>query len=817
MQIFLAVTGLVNAFISLGLGFLVLAKNKKKFINQLYFLFAISIATWSISYFFWMIQFESRELALFWARALTFGSVFMPIFHLHWIVVYLDKVKKNKYLIWYLYAQGIFFVAFSFSPLMVSGVKPFRDIFTFWPQPGAMYPYYLINIFIMAVYSTYLLISHYRKSQGMEKLKIKYLLLASSFAYFSACSNFPLWYDIPIIPVTNVLFAFFPLLIAYAIVKHHLMDIKLALKKSTVLLASVGTILIYLVGIKYLSFKFLPATGFWIDTLLVLTAILIYPKIKNFYLKLSNKYFFSSLYNFQELVASLNEKISSTLDINDIYKYINESFYFAFYPKIFALLLRENHSQRFSLKYNSDLDIAGQKELQKNINQLAGAINQRKIIFIDDLLLSVDKDTMTTAQELKKMRISLLLPFYFKGETMGMMVLGDKESEEIYNDEDVAVFNVVSAQIAISIKNALLYKDSLIYADNLNIEKNKVSAILANFIDPVIFIDENKYLRIFNPAARNAFGMEKNDIGQNIERIVFKTNELKSIITAQNQSGQAVDAQQEIFIEQNGHQKYFKALSARVLNDKKKFIGTLKIFYDLTREKELDKSKSDFVSVAAHQLRTPLTAIKWVFDLLLKKEAGKIQPQQQHYLEMGFISNEKLIVIVNDLLNVSKIEERNFKLNLSSCDIKKMLTETQIDINNAIKEKHIDLQYKLAENLPTITADKEKLLMVMENLLSNAVNYTLADGKIEIGAAVEDGFLMISVTDNGIGIPEKEKGKIFSKFFRASNAISAHPDGSGLGLFIIKSIVKMHNGEITIESQEGAGTKVIIRLPLVRA
>ncbi|MFH1386005.1 MAG: histidine kinase N-terminal 7TM domain-containing protein, partial [Patescibacteria group bacterium] len=194
MQFFLAITGLTNAFISLGLGFLVLAKDRKKLVNQLYFLFAISIAVWAISYFFWMMQFSDRELALFWARALTFGSIFMPIFHLHWVAVCLNKVKKSKYLIWYLYAQGIFFLAFSFSPLMVSGVKPFRDIFTFWPQPGVIYPYYLINIFIMAVYSTYLLISQYRKSQGMQKLKIKYLILASFFAYFSACSNFPLWY-----------------------------------------------------------------------------------------------------------------------------------------------------------------------------------------------------------------------------------------------------------------------------------------------------------------------------------------------------------------------------------------------------------------------------------------------------------------------------------------------------------------------------------------------------------------------------------------------------------------------------------------------
>jgi len=816
MQTFLAITGLTNALITLGLGILVLAKNRKRLVHQLYFLMSVSIFAWAISYFLWLRQFSDREAALFWAQALTAGSIIIPIFHMHWLAVYFDIFKKHRYMIWYSYAQGLFFLAFSFTSLMVSDVKPFRDIFTFWPQPGALYHYYLLNFLISISYSTYLLISQYRKSQGMNKLKIKYLMLASFIGYVSGLSNFPLWYDIPVIPVINVLFISFPLLIAYSIVKHHQMDIKLVLKKSTVLLASIGTILLYLVGIRYLSFKFFPSAGFWIDTLLVFTSISIYPGIKNFYLKLANKYFFSSLYNFPELIADLSGKISSSLDINNIYKYIDESFYHAFYPKNFALLLGESGDKKFFLKYSSDLDANSRQELQKNINRLAGAIGQQKLIFIDDLALSADKKIKTIAQELKKMNISLLLPLYFEGQIMGLAVLGDKESEEIYNDEDTAVFNVVSAQIAISIKNALLHKDSLVYAENLNIEKNKISSILANFIDPVIFIDKNKYLRIFNPAAQTVFGLKKSDLGKNIEHLIFKTAELKAIIGAASPS-QAADQQQEIFVEQNGQQKYFKALSAKVLNDKKEFIGTLKIFYDLTKEKELDKAKSEFISIAAHQLRTPLSAIKWVFELLLRNEAGKIQPEQRHYLEMGHISNQKLIIIVNDLLNISKIEERNFKLNLSSCDIKKILVKMQININNIIKHKHIKVQCELAANLPALMMDKEKISMVVENILSNAANYTPENGKIKIKTAAESGWLVISVADNGIGIPEKEQKKIFSKFFRASNAIATHPNGSGLGLFIAERIIKMHQGKLALESREGVGTKVIIKLPITKA
>jgi len=812
MQTFLAITGLVNSCASLILGFLVLAKDRKKTVHRLYFLLSVSISTWSIGYFFWMMQFSNGELALFWARILTIGSIFIPIFHMHWLAIYLDVEKKSRYMVLYSYAQGIFFLCFSFSPLMVRGVEPFGDIFTFWPKPGAMYFYYLLNFLISISYSTYLLISQYKKSQGMQKLKIRYLLFASLIAYVSGCSNFPLWYGVVVIPLANVLFVLFPLIIAYLIIKHHFMDIRLVLKKSTILLASVGTILFYLISVRYLSFKLFSYVGFWIDTLLVLTSIAIYPTIKNFFSKLANKYFFSSLYDIQELVSNLNNKISSTLNINDIYKHINESFFSAFYPKNFALFLYENHKRRFSLEYSSGLDLKNQKELQQKINSLVGVMGQQKIIFIDDMVLSTNNEMKIIFQDLNKMNIALLLPFYFEEKIMGVLALGDKETREIYNDEDLAVFNIMSAQIAISIKNALLHKDSLIYAENLNTEKNKIFSILANFIDPIIFIDKNKYLRIFNPAAQTVFGIRKTDTGKNIERINYKTNELKSIITAKSEK-----MQREIFIEQNGNQKYFKALSAEVLNDKKESIGTLKIFYDLTKEKELDKSKSEFISIAAHQLRTPLSSIKWIFELLINNEAGKINSGQRHYLEMGYISNEKLITIANDLLNVSKIEGGNLKLNLSNCDIKKILSEAKANITNIIKRKSIDLQYELAENLPTIVADESKISMVIENILNNAVNYTPNNGKINVNAVVEGNFLIINVTDSGIGIPEKEKKKIFSKFFRASNAVKAHPDGSGLGLFIAKNILQIHQGDMTFESQEGKGTKVIIKLPIAKS
>lgn len=802
MQTFIAFTGLANAIACLFLGFLVLTKDRKKTVHRLYFLMSTAISIWSFSYFFWLRQFTDGTLALFWARILTIGSMFIPTFHLHWLVAYLETMKKSRPILIYFYLQTLFFLCFSFSPLMVNSVGPFRDIFAFWPKPGLLYHFFLLNFLLSLSYSSYLLISQYRKTQGMAKLKIKYLLFASLIAYVSGSSNFPLWYNIPVIPLFNGFFILFPAIIAYSIIKHQLMDIRLVMKRSTIWVASVGTALLYLTGARYLAFRFLPAAGFWFDTGLVLTSILIYPAIKNFYSKLANKYFFSSLYNLQDLVAKLSEKISSTLGLNEIYEFIYESFRSAFYPKSFAVLLWEKTNQRFLLKYSAGLAAADQAELPGNLANLNSLARQQKIIFVDELEALNDPAIRKISSTLRKLHIYLLLPLFFEEEIMGLLILGEKESQEIYNDEDSAVFNLTAAQIATAIKNALLHEDSLRYAESLAAEKNKISSILANFIDPVIFIDQQRCLSLFNPAAKDVFGIEKDDIGKNINDIDYKTAVLKSIILTENEN-----QPKEIFTEQNGDQKYYKALSTKVLNEKKEAIGILKLFYDLTKEKELDKTKSGFVAVAAHQLRTPLTATKWALDMLLNGEAGKIKTEQRSYIEAGLANNERMITIVNDLLIASRIEEGYLRLDLSECDIEKIVDEL-------IRKNKINAQTDFTKNLPLILADKENLTMAIENILSNAADYSPNKEPVHIKAALDDNLLLLSITDNGIGVPEKDKKKLFSKFFRASNAIKTQPDGSGLGLFIAKGIVKAHGGDFLFNSQENKGTTVTLKLPL---
>jgi len=250
------------------------------------------------------------------------------------------------------------------------------------------------------------------------------------------------------------------------------------------------------------------------------------------------------------------------------------------------------------------------------------------------------------------------------------------------------------------------------------------------------------------------------------------------------------------------------------LGDEGENLGILKIFYDISREKDLDRLKSEFISIAAHQLRTPLSAIKWVIKMVLDEDVGPLNKEQSELLEKGYKSNERIIHLVNDLLNVSRIEEGRFGYNFEKHDFLELVNSVVEGVAGLIDKNKIKLVINKPNLLPPIVFDQEKMLLVMQNLVDNALKYTPERGRIEINIDVDKEFFKVSVKDNGVGIPEKDKQKLFSKFFRAANVIRMQTEGSGLGLFIVKNIINKHGGVIFVDSQEGRGTDVHFTLPL---
>lgn len=232
--------------------------------------------------------------------------------------------------------------------------------------------------------------------------------------------------------------------------------------------------------------------------------------------------------------------------------------------------------------------------------------------------------------------------------------------------------------------------------------------------------------------------------------------------------------------------------------------------------RELDKLKSDFISVAAHQLRTPLSGVKWVLKLLLDGDLGAVNEDQMGMLKRGYETNEKMIQLVNDLLSVSRIENGKFGYKFERNDFMKLIN-TLIE-NTVLPSKERNIEVRLENRagvIPEFLFDPEKLLIALQNIVDNAMKYTLPGGKVTIVIERQGDYIEVKVTDTGVGIPKADIEKLFSKFFRASNVIHLQTDGSGLGLFIVKSIIVRHGGQIWVDSEEGKGTTITVVVPVV--
>ncbi|MFH1979357.1 MAG: GAF domain-containing sensor histidine kinase [Patescibacteria group bacterium] len=228
---------------------------------------------------------------------------------------------------------------------------------------------------------------------------------------------------------------------------------------------------------------------------------------------------------------------------------------------------------------------------------------------------------------------------------------------------------------------------------------------------------------------------------------------------------------------------------------------------------EADKVKSEFISIAAHQLRTPLSSIKWILKMILDGDLGKLSLEQMEYAKKGYSANERMILLVNDLLDAGRMEEGRFGFKLVSGDINKVVKEVASRFTDQAKIRQINLEVAVGNEPIVIGFDSSRIKMAISNLLDNAIRYTPPEGSVMIGVRGKNDSVEIFVKDTGVGIPEDQKKRVFSKFFRADNVIRMQTDGTGLGLYLCKNIAEKHGGKIWFESKEDRGTTFYISIP----
>ncbi|MBN2230999.1 MAG: PAS domain-containing protein [Candidatus Thorarchaeota archaeon] len=296
------------------------------------------------------------------------------------------------------------------------------------------------------------------------------------------------------------------------------------------------------------------------------------------------------------------------------------------------------------------------------------------------------------------------------------------------------------------------------------------------------------------------------------DRVFEDSSKIMHIVNSakENQVSEYREAVSQIWPQKRELEVY----SAPVKDASGKYLGQLFVFRDVTRERAIERMKSEFVSLVSHEFRTPLTSICGYTEMLLEGDAGELTDEQTDFLKTIQRNANNLADIINSLLVVSRLEAGAIKLNLGEIEIHDIVDNTIELLRPHIVAKNLKLKVNVNPDLPVVEGDSQWINQVILNLLSNAYKYTPSGGTITISAKAKDDFLYIKITDSGIGMSTDEQKKLFTKFFRAENPETIKAGGTGLGLWISRSLVEMHGGEIFVISKPKKGSILTIKLPI---
>ncbi len=362
-------------------------------------------------------------------------------------------------------------------------------------------------------------------------------------------------------------------------------------------------------------------------------------------------------------------------------------------------------------------------------------------------------------------------------------------------------------------------KDVLEERDRLEKEKAKATAILQSIGEGLFATGLDGNVILINSVAKELLELKEDVLGKLVHKAFVLYDEEGNIVPdekwpiniALKTAGEINNTY--VFIRKDGKKISFN-ITATPIKQRNQVIGAIGVVRDITKEREVDRMKTEFISLASHQLRTPLSAIKWFTEMLIAGDAGALNPEQSDFAKNIGDSTERMIDLVNSLLNISRIESGRIIISPEPTELKKLVESIATELRVKFNQKKQVFILSAHDSLPKINIDPRLITQVYLNLLTNAIKYSPEGGEITVIISRKDEEIISQVSDNGYGIPKDQQVKVFKKFFRAENAVKMETDGTGLGLYLIKAIVESSKGKIWFQSEEGKGTTFWFSLPV---
>jgi PAS domain S-box-containing protein len=465
----------------------------------------------------------------------------------------------------------------------------------------------------------------------------------------------------------------------------------------------------------------------------------------------------------------------------------------------------------------------GGKQIQLSRHEgMAGwVMDNHQSIVVDNVQLDPRWAKVPGTEE----RRSLLgAPLIANDEVLGCIFFAS-DVEDAFHEGHLRLVEAAANQVAASINNAELYRLIRDQAERLGLmlrsqqtEAAKSQAILESIADGVMVSDQAGEIILFNAAAERVLDLRREDV------LGRPSTDLTGLYGASAEtwagalrewSAHPSTYQGALMSEQIEFGNKVVSVHVSPAVHGEEFIGMVSVFRDISREVAADRIKSEFVATVSHELRTPMTSIKGYADLLLLGAAGEITSEQRRFLEIVKNNADRLSLLVNDLLDISRIEQGGVDLDVRPVDLREIVKDVVLAIEgrrgNENRPLHVTMD--LPEELAKIEGDYDRITQIISNLVANAYQYTPDDGSVTVRTIPDDKGVLIDVIDTGIGIPEEDQPRVFERFFRGEDPMVMRTAGTGLGLAIVHRLITMHHGNVTFDSKQGVGTTFHLWLP----
>lgn len=463
---------------------------------------------------------------------------------------------------------------------------------------------------------------------------------------------------------------------------------------------------------------------------------------------------------------------------------------------------------------------------------LAGwIVRHREPALVNDLFL--DDRWVKTATTAREHRSAIAMPLLVAEDVIGVLMVYHRKPH-FFNAEMLSLVKAIAGQVAVAINNARLYELIRDQAERLGSmlrreqeDASRSQAILEAVADGVLVTDPNNRISFLNQSAEDILSLESGKvIGQTLDVFggLFGKSAASWMQTINNwsespSSYHAGETFAEQLVLENGLIVLVHLAPVILQND---FLGTVSIFRDITHEVEVDRLKSEFVATVSHELRTPMTSIRGYVDVLLMGAAGALNENQTHFLKIVKGNTERLNILVNDLLDISRLESGRVTLSPQALDLREVAEDVIGDVLRRSQEenKPIALSLDAPKKLPYVFGDAERVRQVLANLVDNAYHYTPENGTILVQLHPSDagGEVQVNIKDNGVGIALGDQPRVFERFYRGEHPLVLATPGTGLGLSIVKELVEMHKGRIWVQSAglDGEGSTFSFTLPVFK-